>query len=143
MTSSCPPLRSSLMATQPGSFPTLISATSLFAPFATSKTETESLSGLTLQTKRSSLVRAIGLECVGAASFFGGSFRRGSGSSAVPRLPPLHPAARTTAHHNHARFVCMLLLSIGGHEQVASGAGARIGQRKRMSYLEGFTDPLV
>src|SRR6476646_7954714 len=142
MTSSCPRLRASWMATHQGSFPTLISATLGYASFDTSKRETESRSGLTLQMKRSSLVRAIGLECVGAASFFGGSFRSGSGSSDVPLLP-LHPAARTTTHHTQPRFVCMLLLTIGGHVQVASGAGARIEQRKQMSHLQGSTTLVV
>ena len=52
------------MATHHGSVPTGISATFSFASPATSNTDTELLSGFTLQTNLLSLVIAIGLERV-------------------------------------------------------------------------------
>src|SRR5262245_33000041 len=55
---------SGVMATHHGSLPTAISAIFRFTSNATLKTETESLSGLTLHTNRSSLVIAIGLDLV-------------------------------------------------------------------------------
>src|SRR2546428_4012279 len=61
------------MATHRGSSPTRISAIFVFRSPPTSSTETELLSGLTTQTKRSSWVMAIGLEEVGNRSLWGAS----------------------------------------------------------------------
>ena len=55
---------SGVIATHQGSLPTGISSTFVLASAATLNTETELLSGLTLQTYVSSLVMAIGLERV-------------------------------------------------------------------------------
>src|SRR5215470_17151228 len=54
----------SLMATHQGSFPTGISATFWFASLATKNTDTELLSGFTLQTNWLWAVIAMGLEVV-------------------------------------------------------------------------------
>src|SRR5215204_6115948 len=58
------------MATHHGSLPTPISATLVFSSSLTLNTDTESLSGLTLQTKSSSWVTAIGLERVASGVCF-------------------------------------------------------------------------
>src|SRR4030095_10470441 len=72
------------MATHQGSLPTGISATLMFSSFNTLNTETESLSGLTLQTKSSSWVMAIGLDRVAWAFCF---------FAAADADPPAHSAA--------------------------------------------------
>src|SRR5262245_13369416 len=90
------------MATHHGSMPTGISAVLVLASPATLKTETELLSGLTLQTSASSPVMAMGLECVGVDAVWAVADRNtrpAPGSPAFHR--PTMPMAPITRTHPH------------------------------------------
>src|SRR5206468_3704440 len=90
-----------VIATQRGSSPTGISAIFVLTSLPTSRTETEPLSGLTTQTKRSSWEIAIGLELVGNC-FSAGAPREGFSSHALP-------ASATTTTPNRNALLCFLM----------------------------------
>jgi hypothetical protein len=97
------------MATHQGSSPTGISADFLFLSPATSNTETESLSGFTLQTNLSSLVIAIGLDRVGAG--LGSSELRSEFRAPADGSEAHTPAA--SAHGSTKKRIHFLVVATG------------------------------